>query len=188
MLWCPNGAEALGVSKTTVRAFLHDTAWVFPKKMSIKSKALYKIFDDSRSSSSAASASRLRCTCSEALGLYGLLRYFIESRIADAGSIPAVASFQKCCSVLDLIMQAKTRIRDPTAVGAELKIATSEFLRLHKVCRSVCLGDRHRLWAGWGRGLAAASVLSSGCGHGSVWCGWSFRHWSTPRQHMAPRI
>lgn len=65
-------AAGHGVTRTAIQAFLRDTSWRFPKSMSVKSKQLHRVFDERRQA--AGSPDRMRCTCSEALGVYNLMR------------------------------------------------------------------------------------------------------------------
>ena len=147
------------MDRDLIKQFLEDPGWKFPKAMKIKSKALHKVFDESRRSKD---DKKLRCTCSEGLGLYGLLRLFVESHTEGANA--HVASFQACCLVLDLIMQAKMRLRDPVEVASDLEVAACKFLELHKVRRS-CLGTPigHNGRLGLGRGTGGVSEHNTRC-------------------------
>ena len=64
------------MDRDLIKQFLEDPDWKFPKAKKFKSKHLHKVFDESRRSKA---DTKLRCTCSEGLGLYGLLRLFVES-------------------------------------------------------------------------------------------------------------
>jgi len=61
-----------GVNRETVEAFLKDETWVFPSATSVKQRQLHRIFDVHRVSKD--NPDHVRCTCSELMGVYGLLR------------------------------------------------------------------------------------------------------------------
>ena len=82
------------------------------------------------------SADKVKASCSEMLGLYGLLRYFFELHIGDHAAVRVeFRSFLAACKVLDLVLLAKRCTADVAAVAAQLQIATAEHLRLS--------GNRH---------------------------------------------
>lgn len=61
----------VGITRATIQTFLQDASWVFPHASARQQKVLHKIFDIHRASDK---QDRLRCTCSELLGVYGMLR------------------------------------------------------------------------------------------------------------------
>ena len=79
---------------------------------------------------------KLKGSCSEFLGLFGLLRHWVEVEVPAAEELlEARRSFFKLCDILDTILQIKRGIVDP-AVGAQtLTCDCSEYLQLHKVRR-----------------------------------------------------
>jgi len=61
-----------GVTRQVVQTFLRDEAWSFPNYSEKKSRALHRIFDEHRESKKKPTI--IKCTSSELLGVYGLLR------------------------------------------------------------------------------------------------------------------
>ena len=56
--------------------------------------------DEKRQSDTA--PDKLKCSCAEALGVYGLLRLFLETAISDQAELHNhMASFRALCGVLD---------------------------------------------------------------------------------------
>ena len=93
-------AGAFGISRQAIQAFLKDQSWQFPQCSKAKSTQLHRIFDEKRQSST--DPGRLKCSCAEALGVYGLLRLFLESAIADEPGLHShMRSFRALCCVLD---------------------------------------------------------------------------------------
>ena len=68
LTWCAD----LGITRETVQTFLKDETWVFPSATSKKQKQLHRIFDVHRVSKD--KPDKIRCTCSELMGVYGMLR------------------------------------------------------------------------------------------------------------------
>ena len=65
-------SSGLGISREAVQAFLKDEAWAFPNNTRHLARQLHRIFDVSRVSST--KPDKIRGTCSELLGVYGMLR------------------------------------------------------------------------------------------------------------------
>ena len=65
-------AGHLGVTRAATQAFLKDADWCFTRSGGQKSRALHRIFDEKRKMTT--DPDKVRCSCSEALGVYGLLR------------------------------------------------------------------------------------------------------------------
>ena len=112
-----------------VRRLLQDSAWEYPMEKRIKSKALYEIFSDKQSGPD---PDKVKCSCSESLGLFGLLRFFFESRAGAVGDRAEVRSFRATCHVLDLILATKRQLRPVNELAPLVKVAASDALRLHK--------------------------------------------------------
>jgi hypothetical protein len=93
-------AGSFGISRRAIQEFLRDQSWQFPQCSKSKSRQLHRIFDEKRQS--ATDPGRLKCNCAEALGVYGLLRLFLETAIADEPGLHShMASFRALCGVLD---------------------------------------------------------------------------------------
>lgn len=131
--------ESHGVRAADIRAFLKDEAWSFPAAGRAKAKALHKVFDEYRSQSSQ-EADKLKCTASELLGLYGLLRHFIETRVGSPEDLSAKrTSFDAVCLCLDLILMAKRGLASCREVAPRLLQASCRHLQLH----IAAYGDSH---------------------------------------------
>jgi hypothetical protein len=120
----------LGVTRADIQGFLKDEGWQFPNSSKSKAKQLHRVFDVNRVS--ATEPDKIRCGCSEMLGLYGLLRHFFETRVGDRPEICAEhTSFKAACHVMDLILQAKRCLARPAEAAVQLEAAVGAQLRLH---------------------------------------------------------
>ncbi len=61
-----------GITRHAIQEFLKQPGWQFPGSSRVKSRQLHRIFDDRRISSS--DGDKLKCSCAEALGVYGMVR------------------------------------------------------------------------------------------------------------------
>jgi hypothetical protein len=121
--------EPLGITREGIQAFLADEGWVFPSCSKNKARQLHRVFDTHRQSDK--EPDKVKASCSEMLGLYGLLRYFFELYVGDHAAVRVeFRSFLAACRVLDLVLMAKRCIADVAAVAAQLQNATEEHLRL----------------------------------------------------------
>ena len=122
-----------GISSEDVRSFLADDTWQFPFFARTKARALWRVFDSFRSSSSS-EADKLKCSASELLGLYSLLRYLFDSRLPHHEELTAKReSFAAACKILDLILLAKRGVTSAVETSGPLLVAIQEHLRLHKL-------------------------------------------------------
>jgi hypothetical protein len=86
-------AGAFGISRRSIQEFLREPSWRFPQCSKAKAKQLHRIFDEKRQSDT--QPDKVKCSCAEALGVYGLLRFFLETAIGDeAGLHNHMASFR----------------------------------------------------------------------------------------------
>ena len=67
-----------GVTRRDVQAFLRDGDWSFRHASRSKQLGLHRVFDQKRVSEN--DPAKLKCSCSELLGLYGMLRFFYAIR------------------------------------------------------------------------------------------------------------
>jgi hypothetical protein len=124
-----NSCEPLGITRDGIQAFLADKGWAFPASSRNKAKQLHRVFDTHRQSEK--EPDKVKASCSEMLGVYGLLRYFFELHIGDHAAVRVeFRSFLAACKALDLALIAKRCIADFAGVTAQLQIATAEHLRL----------------------------------------------------------
>jgi hypothetical protein len=121
--------EPLGVTRGDIQTFLADEGWVFPASSKAKARQLHRVFDIHRQSDK--EPDKVKASCSEMLGIYGLLRYFFELHVGDHAAVRVeFRSFLAACKVLDLVLMAKRFLGDFAVVAAQLQIATAEHLRL----------------------------------------------------------
>ena len=79
-------------------------SWNFPAATRTKSRLLYQVFCSYRSSDQ----EKMKCSASELLGLYGLLRHFCETRVHNTPAIrPMLESFFAACKTIDILKLAK---------------------------------------------------------------------------------
>jgi hypothetical protein len=120
-----------GVTRADVRQFLKDEPWQFPKWHRHKYRAMYHVFDLARQSDK--KPHKIKASCSELLALYGMLRHFVEERLAHiVGLDPQIASFQAVCRVMDLILIAKRGEADIMQASVELQRALETHMQLHQ--------------------------------------------------------
>jgi hypothetical protein len=121
--------QPLGITRAGIQMFLADEGWVFPKCSRSKAKQLHRVFDLHRESDK--NQGKVKASCSEMLGVYGLLRYFFELYVGDHAAVRVqYRSFRAACTVLDLLLIAKRCLADFGAVAAQLQLATADHLRL----------------------------------------------------------
>ena len=134
--------EPYGVTFPSIEAFLKDGSWRFPYASRCKSIQLHRIFDAYRNPASSADRGKLKCSASELLGLYSLLRHYFETRVVPCDAISAKReSFEASCRVLDLILDAKRCDVASSAAAYELKGAIRDMIR----CHIQAYGDQHIL-------------------------------------------
>ena len=122
-----------GISSEDVRSFLADDTWQFLFFARTKARGLWRVFESFRSSSSS-EADKLKCSASELLGLYSLLRYLFDSRLPHHEELIAQReSFAAACKILDLILLAKRGVTSAVETSGPLLVAIQEHLRLHKL-------------------------------------------------------
>lgn len=125
-----SACEPYGLTREQVKADLSDATWCFPSQNRAKTKQLHRIFDPYRESSS--DPEKLKCSASELLGLYQLLRWIVASRVHRTEELRGrLLSFDAACSVIEIISDIKRGARDPVVGAAELQVAVSRHLTLH---------------------------------------------------------
>lgn len=127
---------AAGIERCQVQAMLRDEAWCFPRCQAAKCKQLHKVFDERRVS--AANSDKLKASCAEMLGVYGLLRHFVECRVRSTPDLTLKReSFFAACKVMDLLLTAKRVLAKIEDAAPALKAATEGFLVKHKLAYGV---------------------------------------------------
>lgn len=98
----------------------------------MKAKQLHRIFDPRRIL--ADDPTKLKGSCSEFLGLFALLRHWVDVEApVDEAIRPHKMSFVKLCEVLDLILHIKRGVISPADGAPRLDAAVAEYMRLHQV-------------------------------------------------------
>jgi len=111
--------------------FLKADAWRWPASTHHKSSALHKMFDVHRTTSNE-KADRLKASSSEILGLYGMLRHYVETRVPQRPSLSKQrASFEACCDVLDVVLMCKRGLVDIEDGARALDVAFRRHFELH---------------------------------------------------------
>lgn len=122
--------QAQGIPRSTLQEWLKWDGWRFPKHRQTKAEELHRIFSHYRES--AADPVKIKASCSELLGLYGLLRHFVEINVpAGGGSVLARDAFFAACGVVDLLLEAKRVNTAPGDAATRLETATVRYLDLH---------------------------------------------------------
>ncbi len=86
-------AGAFGISRRAIQGIFGDQSWRFPQCSRAKAKQLHRIFDVKRQSDR--EPNKFKASCAEALGVYGLLRFFLETATGDeVGLHNHMASFR----------------------------------------------------------------------------------------------
>ena len=67
------------MNHSTVCEYLKNPGWGFPQASRHTSSKLWRVFDSHRSSGG--EHEKIRASSSELLGLYGLLRHFVETQV-----------------------------------------------------------------------------------------------------------
>jgi hypothetical protein len=115
-----------GVTMEGLQAYMRST-FKFPKHRSAKGGALHQIFSASRNWEA-----KLRCSASEALSMYPLLRHYVELHVELNPILAAKrASFDAACVVLDIILMAKRGLIPMAAAGQQLRAAVADHITKH---------------------------------------------------------
>jgi len=124
--------EATSTTKAAVQEFLGDEQWCFPLQTRGKSRSLHRIFDERRAPQDDL---KIKASCSELLGVYGLLRFFFTATLAEnADMANYLNSFLALCSVIDLLLAAKRRVASLHRLADELDLQVQKFLDAHIRC------------------------------------------------------
>lgn len=103
--------------------------WCFPQASRAKSRTLWQLFDSARASSQ----EKVKGSASEMLGLYSLLRHFVETRLQGVhGIVSQKASFQAACRIVDVILLAKQGRVPLKRASRMLQEALIDHLSKHK--------------------------------------------------------
>ena len=124
-------AESIGVSsQADVSVFLQE-GWTVPLSRRKRGRCLWRIFDRYGSEANMKS-DKLKCSASELLSLYILLRHFAETRLAgDARLSGKLQSFYLACKAVDTILCAKRGDTPLDQAGQLLKCCLRDYLAAH---------------------------------------------------------
>ena len=115
----------IGITWEHIRDHLHHD-WQFPKANRSKSKALYRIFAANRE------GGNIKASASDMLSLYGLVRYFFETRVRGRAEVQAqLDAFLAACACVDVIMSAKRGSLSMAVASQALQTAITKHLQLH---------------------------------------------------------
>ena len=107
---------------------------------------VYRVFDPRRQS--ADNPKKVKASCSELLGVYGLLRHFVECNLMRLpGLVQHIDSFLAACRSLDLLLAAKHVLADPSELGQALERQVSQYIALHKAAYGTALMKPKSHWA-----------------------------------------
>ena len=123
--------EELGVcDQATVCSFLKEE-WVSPAHKRWKGRQLWRIFDSYGEKANRSHGS-IKCSASELLGLYAMLRHFVEDRVpCDARLADHRACFLQLCDAVDSILLAKRGRAPMISAARSLRAALSSYLAKH---------------------------------------------------------
>lgn len=82
------------MSRRDVQNMLQET-WRWPRHSAVKQRQLHRIFDDRR----AGEDDKVKCTCAEALGVYGMIRH-THTHTSIVGSNMCQASRKCMCGAM----------------------------------------------------------------------------------------
>ena len=113
--------------------------WIFPGGGNNKGKLLWRIFSDWRKPEGKDWV-KLKCSCSELLGVYALVRLLCELKVPDAPERAAhKESFLLCCTLVDIIKAAKQRTCSMLQAADLLEDAFRRYMLKHREA----YGDTH---------------------------------------------
>ena len=114
-----------------MEAYLKRT-FAFPAWSRVKSNALWHLFDKYHLGGE---AEKLKCSASEVLSLYTLLRHFVETQIGVREELALErASFDAACAIIDITILAKRGVADLSSAAQLLRSAVKDHLDKHIHC------------------------------------------------------
>jgi len=111
--------------------------WNFPQSFQSKGDALWRVFSAYRLGGRDRDAfDKIRASASEVLGMYSLLRVFLDTEVPKTEATRAQwESWTALCNVVDYIMLARNRrIPDMKEAAKELRVRYQRFYMLHQGC------------------------------------------------------
>ena len=118
------------LSQHDIYAFLNED-WHYPRQTKGKQKVLCRLFNEHAQKANE-DALAIKASMSDLLGLYGLLRHFVEARLPEDRRMAAeVYNFQLVCKAVDLLLAAKKRRVPVRAAGRQLHALLEQHLQRH---------------------------------------------------------
>ena len=126
-------------AQADLHAFLRLN-WVVPAHRRRGGRQLWRIFSD-RAAASNSEAGAVKCSSSELLSLYGMMRHWAHERLPrDSDAIrPQLDCFLLACDAVDVLMQAKRCEKPMRRAGEELR----DVLVRHQVAHQALHGLGH---------------------------------------------
>ena len=116
-------------SQATIQEFLQED-WIFPRASQHKQRGLWKLFNESGRKTNEEHKS-IKASMGELLGLYGLMRHFVEARCTTDNRVDAeLRIFHLSCKAVDMILVAKRNLLPLREVGEKLMPLLEQQLRL----------------------------------------------------------
>ena len=129
--------DCMGIPGETLKTYLKP--WQFPAALQSKGQALWRAFDECRLDDDG-SVDKLRCSASECLGLFSLMRYYFERKMSTRADLQANwDSFNSCCDLLSFILAVRNKEFRPCDAAPTLEQKIATYLRFHVAC----YGDSH---------------------------------------------
>ena len=120
-----------GMEHADWESYLQGASWHFPAASATKSQSLHRIFNSYRINEER--GYKVKARSSELLGLYGLLRHFVETRAFPEAMHPVLKVFLASCKIVDICLAAKRRLVGLRQSAGFLRAAVRDYLRLHKL-------------------------------------------------------
>jgi hypothetical protein len=121
---------ASGCTRPELQRFLADPRWEFPQRSRAKDRQLHRVFDPRRVNDDKPEV--VKATCSELLGLFGLLRFYMTLKLTDDPTLSNhLISFNAACHVIDLILACKRGLMSPSESADRLLQASEHHLASH---------------------------------------------------------
>jgi hypothetical protein len=130
--------DASPVTRAELQDFLAADGWEYPHRSRAASRQLHRVFAENRVPEDNPAA--VKASCSELLGLFGILRFFFAVRLGERPELAReLETFDAACVVMDLLLAAKTCTVGVGEASAALQQATRRHLQLHVLA----YGDRY---------------------------------------------
>ena len=124
--------KKVGIQHGDWERYLKDKSWNFPKAYSTQSQQLHRVFNSYRLSDDKKADDKVKARPSEMLGLYGLLRHFVETKELPPSVNSEVEEFLAACKIIGILLAAKRHVVPLAECATMLRGAVSDFLVKHK--------------------------------------------------------